>query len=75
MVVSEATYHLNLATLVDSFMDDPKLDPNKPEGEKVMNRKQHSIIFSNVKEIRKVSARYVCHLLYTCTYKYMYVSN
>ena len=59
VITSEATYHLNLATLTDVFMDDPRMDPNRPEGEKVMNRTQHSAIFSNVKEIREVSARYV----------------
>ena len=59
VITSEATYHLNLATLTDVFMDDPKMDPNRPEGEKVMNKTQHSAIFSNVKEIREVSDRYV----------------
>ena len=38
-------------------MDDPKLEPNTPES--ALDRTQHSTIFSNVKEIRSISARYV----------------
>ena len=58
IVSSEASYHLNLTTLIDTFMDDPKMDPNAPESDPVLDRTQHSIIFSNVKEIRRISARY-----------------
>lgn len=62
VITSEATYHLNLATLIDHFMDDPKMDPNGPDSNRVLDRTQHSIIFSNVKEIRKVSCRYVSYI-------------
>ena len=59
VVSSEASYHLNLTTITDDFMDDPRLTPSHSEGEKVMNRTQYSTIFSNVKEIRDISARYM----------------
>ena len=59
MITSEATYHLNLATLINSFMDDLKMDPTSTDSDHVMDRTQHSTIFSNVKEIREVSTRYV----------------
>ena len=70
IVASEATYHLNLATLVDSFMDDPQMAPHSGKikrkvsktgkaVERIMDRTQYSTIFSNAKEIRRVSARYI----------------
>ena len=62
IITSEATYHLNLTTLIDQFMDDPKMDSTVPES--VLDRTQHSMIFSNVREIRRVSARYsVTHFM------------
>ena len=60
VITSEASYHLNLTTLIDDFMDDPKMSPSLSlsEGEKVLDRTQHSTIFSNVKDIKEISARY-----------------
>ena len=55
IITSEASYHLNLTTLIERFMDDPKLDPNTSDS--ALDRTQHSMIFSNVREIRSVSAR------------------
>jgi hypothetical protein len=49
--------------LIDHFMDDPKMDPNGPDSERVLDRTQHSILFSNVKEIRRVSTMFLEELL------------
>ena len=73
IVTSEATYHLNLATLVDTFMDDPQMAPHSVKLKRrtsragkgvdgILDRTQYSTIFSNAKEIRRVSARYICYI-------------
>ena len=59
MVTTEATYLRSLDVLIDHFMDDPGMNPNLPEGRRVLDKRQHHVIFSNVKEVRETSAKWV----------------
>ena len=57
VISSEATYLRSLDVLIEHFMDDPGMNPNLPEGRRVLDKRQHHVIFSNVREVRDVSAR------------------
>lgn len=59
VVTTEATYLRSLDVLIDHFMEDPGMNPNLPEGRRVLDKRQHHVIFSNVQEVREVSARWV----------------
>ena len=59
VISSEATYLRSLDVLIDHFMDDPGMNPNLPEGRRVLDKRQHHVIFSNVREVRDVSARFL----------------
>ena len=58
VITSEATYLRSLDVLIDHFMDDPGMNPHLPEGRRVLDKRQHHIIFSNVRE--------VCVYVYMC---------
>ena len=45
--------------LIQHFMDDPGMNPHLPEGRRVIDKRQHHVIFSNVKEVREVSALFL----------------
>ena len=62
VISSEATYLRSLDVLIDHFMDDPGMNPNLPEGRRVLDKRQHHVIFSNVREVRDVSARFLSDL-------------
>ena len=62
VISSEATYLRSLDVLIDHFMDDPGMNPNLPEGRRVLDKRQHHVIFSNVREVRDVSARFLNEL-------------
>ena len=62
VISSEATYLRSLDVLIDHFMDDPGMNPNLPEGRRVLDKRQHHVIFSNVREVREVSARFLSDL-------------
>ena len=57
VITSEATYLRSLDVLIEHFMSDPGMNPNLPDGRRVLDKRQHHVIFSNVREIRDVSAR------------------
>lgn len=59
VIASEATYLRSLDVLIEHFMDDPGMNPNLPEGRRVLDKRQHHVIFSNVREVRDVSARFL----------------
>ena len=56
---SEESYLRSLDVLIKHFMDDPGMNPHLPEGRRVMDKRQHHVIFSNVKEVREVSALFL----------------
>lgn len=62
VIASEATYLRSLDVLIDHFMDDPGMNPNLPEGRRVLDKRQHHVIFSNVREVRDVSAKFLNEL-------------
>jgi hypothetical protein len=62
VISSEATYLRSLDVLIDHFMDDPGMNPNLPEGRRVLDKRQHHVIFSNVREVRDVSAKFLSDL-------------
>ena len=62
VISSEATYLRSLDVLIDHFMDDPGMNPNLPEGRRVLDKRQHHVIFSNVREVRDVGARFLSAL-------------
>ena len=57
VVTTEATYLRSLDVLIEHFMEDPGMNPDLPEGRRVLDKRQHHVIFSNVQEVREVSAR------------------
>lgn len=57
MITSEASYLRSLDVLIDHFMDDPGMNPHLPEGRRVITKRQYHVVFSNVREIRQVSAK------------------
>ena len=59
VVMSEATYLRSLDVLIEHFMDDPGMNPSLPEGRKVMSKREHHVIFSNIGDVRQASARWV----------------
>ena len=64
VVTTEATYLRSLDVLIDHFMEDPGMNPNLPEGRRVLDKRQHHVIFSNVQEVREISARSVAASYY-----------
>ena len=62
VISSESTYLRSLDVLIQNFMDDPGMNPNLPEGRRVIDKRQHHVIFSNVKEVREVSAQFLSRL-------------
>ena len=58
VITSEATYLRSLDVLISHFMEDPGMNPGLPEGRRVLDKRQHHVIFSNVREVRDTSARY-----------------
>ena len=63
VISSEVVYQKNLDVLVENFMDHPYMNPNLPEGRRVLDTRQHKIIFSNVKEVRETSRLFLGRLL------------
>ena len=57
VVTTEATYLRSLDVLIEHFMEDPGMNPHLPEGRRVLDKRQHHVIFSNVQEVREISAR------------------
>ena len=57
VITSEATYLRSLDVLISHFMEDPGMNPGLPEGRRVLDKRQHHVIFSNVREVRDISAR------------------
>ena len=72
VVTTEATYLRSLDVLIDHFMEDPGMNPNLPEGRRVLDKRQHHVIFSNVGEVREISARWAT---VHDVYNYMYHSH
>ncbi len=62
VISSEATYLRSLDVLIQNFMDDPGMNPHLPEGRRVIDKRQHHVIFSNVKEVREVSSEFLLKL-------------
>ena len=58
VIMSEATYLRSLDVLIEHFMDDPGMNPNLPEGRRVMLKREHHVIFSNIRDVRQASARW-----------------
>jgi len=54
VVVTERSYVRSLDVLVDHFMDDPGM---KREEVCALNRHQHHVIFSNLREVQEVAKR------------------
>ena len=65
VITSEATYLRSLDVLISHFMEDPGMNPGLPEGRRVLDKRQHHVIFSNVREVRDTSAREGC----ACTWE------
>jgi neuronal guanine nucleotide exchange factor len=59
VLTSEASYLRSLKVLVEHFMDDPGMNPNLPEGRRVLDKRQHHVIFSNVKEVQLISTQFL----------------
>ena len=59
VISSEATYLRSLDVLIQHFMDDPGMNPYLPEGRRVIDKRQHHVIFSNVREVREVSSKFL----------------
>jgi hypothetical protein len=59
VVTTEATYLRSLDVLIEHFMEDPGMNPHLPEGRRVLDKRQHHVIFSNVQEVREISARFL----------------
>ena len=59
VIISEATYLRSLDVLIEHFMEDPGMNPHLPDGRRVLDKRQHHVIFSNVLEVRNISARLV----------------
>lgn len=59
VITSEVTYLRSLDVLIKHFMEDPGMNPNLPEGRRVIDKRQHHVIFSNVREVREVSGRFL----------------
>ena len=57
MITSEATYLRSLDVLINHFMDDAGMNPNLPKGRRVLDCRQHHVVFSNIREVRDISAR------------------
>ena len=59
VIATEGSYVRSLDVLVKHFMEDPGMNPDLPEGRRVLNRRQYHVIFSNVREVHEVAKRYV----------------
>ena len=59
VISTEDSYLRSLDVLIQHFMDDPGMNPYLPEGRRVIDKRQHHVIFSNVKEVREVSGRFL----------------
>ena len=59
VIATEGSYVRSLEILVKHFMEDPGMNPDLPEGRRVLNRRQYHVIFSNVREVYEVAKRYV----------------
>lgn len=57
VITSEASYLRSLNVLIEHFMDDPGMNPNLPEGRRILDKRQHHVVFSNVKEVQETSGR------------------
>lgn len=58
VIATEGSYVRSLDVLVKHFMEDPGMNPDLPEGRRVLNRRQFHVIFSNVREVREVAKKY-----------------
>ena len=58
VIATEGSYVRSLDILVKHFMEDPGMNPDLPEGRRVLNRRQYHVIFSNVREVHEVAKRY-----------------
>ena len=59
VIMSEATYLRSLDVLIEHFMEDPGMNPSLPEGRRVISKREHHVIFSNIRDVREASARWV----------------
>ena len=73
VIATEGSYVRSLDVLVAHFMEDPGMNPELPDGRRVLNRRQYHVIFSNVREVHEVAKRYdnYCRFVYLCIYAYM----
>jgi len=59
VITSEATYLRSLDVLINHFMDDPGMNPHLPEGRRVLDKRQHHVIFSNVREVSSLNHKLI----------------
>ena len=59
VIATESSYVRSLDILISHFMDDPGMNPDLPDGRRVLTRHQYHVIFSNVREVREVAKKYV----------------
>lgn len=57
VITTEGSYVRSLDILIDHFMKDPGMNPDLPDGRRVLNRRQFHVIFSNVGEVYEVAKR------------------
>ena len=57
VLTSEASYLRSLNVLIEHFMEDPGMNPNLPDGRRVLDKRQHHVMFSNVRDVREISQR------------------
>ena len=63
VIATEGSYVRSLDVLIKHFMEDPGMNPDLPEGRRVLNRRQYHVIFSNVREVHEVAKRYDSQVL------------
>uniref|UniRef100_A0A1X7U728 Uncharacterized protein n=1 Tax=Amphimedon queenslandica TaxID=400682 RepID=A0A1X7U728_AMPQE len=66
VLTSEASYLRSLNVLIEHFMEDPGMNPNLPEGRRVLDKRQHHVMFSNVRDVREAEGEFNCYVPY-CT--------
>ena len=67
VIATECSYVRSLDILVKHFMEDPGMNPDLPEGRRVLNRRQYHVIFSNVREVHEIAQKYSLIDNITCT--------
>ena len=57
VIATESSYVRSLDILVNHFMNDAGMNPDLPDGRRVLTRHQYHVIFSNVREVREVAKK------------------